>query len=143
MAQYPTCPTELRCSIVITTGVRIMSYILLSPCGVDTEIDVENNDMRNQQKIDILSPNLAINERDSCEVWSSYGFELFEYLILRFLMITLVYWGLKNTFNKNGFLTHMRKRKQESKSRKQKKMIEILQKQGIMILETKEINIKE
>ena len=52
---------------------------------MESEIDGENNQVQNAQKIDILSPNVALNGGGSCEVWSSYGFELFEYLILSFL----------------------------------------------------------
>ena len=63
---------------VITTAAGIMSYLLLQPCGMETEFDGDNNEVRNQQKVDILSPNLAINGGDTCDIWNSYGFKAFE-----------------------------------------------------------------
>ena len=63
---------------VVTTAAGIMSYLLLQPCGMETEFDGDNNEVRNQQKVDILSPNLAINGGDTCDIWNSYGFKAFE-----------------------------------------------------------------
>ena len=110
---------------------------------MESELDGENNKVRNQQKIDILLPNLAINEGDSCDVWSSYGFEGFEYIILTFLMISLMYWGLKKMFSKDRWIKSNRKSKEKAKARKFQTMKETLQKQGIMITEAKESNLKE
>ena len=73
MAQYVTIFLRIY-SVGITAAAGIMLYLLLTPCGMETEIDGENNIVWNAQKIDILSPNLAINKGDSCDVWNSYGF---------------------------------------------------------------------
>ena len=59
----------------------------MKPCGIESEVDGENNKVRNEQKIDIITLNLASNEGDSCDVWSSYGLRR---MILTFLMITII-----------------------------------------------------
>ena len=71
-----------------------MLYLLMTPCGMDTKIEGENNIVRITQMIHIQSPNIAMNGDSSCKVWENYGFELFEYLILSFLAIALMYWRL-------------------------------------------------
>ena len=38
------------------------------------------------------------------------GFELFEWIVLSFLVIALMYWGLQKKFIKEGLLDTMRKR---------------------------------
>ena len=78
-------------AVVVTTTAGIMAYFLLQPCGIESEVDGENNKVRNQQKIDILSLDFASDTGDTCNVWSSYGFEAFEYIILIFPMISIVY----------------------------------------------------
>ena len=65
-----------------------MSYLLLQPCGMESKVNGGNNEVCNQQKIDILSPNVPINGGNTCDVWKSYGFEAFEYIVLTFLMIS-------------------------------------------------------
>ena len=77
-----------------------MAYLFLQPCQIESEVDGENNKVRNQQKIDILSLDFATDEGDTCNVWSSYGFEAFEYIILTFLMISIVYWLLQKCSRK-------------------------------------------
>ena len=77
MAQYVTIFLRIY-SVGITAAAGIMLYLLLTPCGMETEIDGENNQVQNAQKIDIVSTNLTINGGGSCEVWSSFGFELIE-----------------------------------------------------------------
>ena len=58
-------------------------------------------------------------------------------------MISLVYWGLKKIFSKDGLIKSYRKRKEEAKARRLQKMKATLQKQGITITEVKENNLKE
>ena len=141
MAQYTTIFLGIY-SVVVNAAARIMFYLSLTPCGMETEIDGENNIVRNAQKIDILSPTLAINGRNSCDVWNSYGFELFEYLILSFLMIALVYWGLTKIFKRQGLLDRMQKRKEEAKTTKLQRMKDSLAKQRIMVTEAIDIEEK-
>ena len=42
-----------------------MDYLLSIHCGMKTDKEGENNIVRNAQKIDILSPNIAMNGRVS------------------------------------------------------------------------------
>ena len=77
MAQYTTIFLGIY-SVVVNAAARIMFYLSLTPCGMETEIDGENNQVQRAQKIDIVSTNLTINGGGSCEVWSSFGFELIE-----------------------------------------------------------------
>ena len=121
MVQYTTAILSIY-SVVITAAAAIMVYLLLIPCGMKTEIEGKNNIVRNAQKIDILSPNIAMNGDSSCEVWESYGFELFEILVLSFLAIALMYWGLRKIFRKEELLDTMRKRKEKTKTKKLQKM---------------------
>ena len=69
------------------------------------------------------------------DTWESFGFELFEWLIFRFLVIAVMYWGLRKIFRKEGLLDTMRKRKEETKTKKLKKMKEVLTKQGLIVSE--------
>ena len=46
-------------AVVVITAAGIMAYLLLQPCGIELEVVGENNKVRNQQKIDILSLDLA------------------------------------------------------------------------------------
>ena len=69
--------------------------------------------------------------------------EAFEYIILTFLMISLMYWGLKKMFSKDRWIKSNRKSKEEAKARKFQTMKETLQKQGITITEGKEKDLKE
>ena len=65
-------------AVVVTTAAGIIAYLLLQPCGIESKVDGENNKVCNQQKIDILSLDLATDGGDTCDVWSSYGSEAFE-----------------------------------------------------------------
>ena len=65
-------------AVVVTTAAGIMAYLLLQPCGIESKGDGENNKVCNQQKIDILSLDLATDGGDTCNIWSSYGFKAFE-----------------------------------------------------------------
>ena len=112
-----------------------MLYLLMTPCGMDTKIEGENNIVRITQMIHIQSPNIAMNGDSSCKVWENYGFELFEYLILSFLAIALMYWGLRKIFRKEGLLDKLRKRKKEAKTKKLQRMKDALAKQGIIVTE--------
>ena len=123
MVQYTTLFLSIY-SVVITAAAGIMLYLLLTLCGMETEIEGENNIVSNAQKIGIVSQNIAMNGDSSCKVWENYGFELFEYLILSFLAIALMYWGLRKIFRKKGLLDKMRKQKEEA-----------LAKQGIIVTE--------
>ena len=60
MVQYTTAILSIN-SLLITIAVAIMGYLLSIPCGMKTYIEGENNIVRNTQKIDILSPNIAMN----------------------------------------------------------------------------------
>ena len=112
-----------------------MGYLLLIPCGMKTDIEGENKIVRNTKKIDILSPNIAINGDDQCSTWESFDFELLEWLILSFLAIALMYWGLRKVFRKEGLLDTMRKRKEETKTKKLQQMKDALAKQGMIVTE--------
>ena len=58
MVQYTTVILSIY-SLLITIATAIMGYLLSIPCGIKTDIKGENNIVRNRQKIDILSPNIA------------------------------------------------------------------------------------
>ena len=57
-----------------------------------------------------------MNGDSQCETWESYGFELFEILVLSFLAIALMYLGLCKIFKR--LLDTMGKRKEETKTKK-------------------------
>ena len=119
MIQYTTVVLSIYIySVVIIHALAIRVYLLLIPCGTETDIEGENNIVRNAQKIDILSPNMAMNGDSSCKIWESYGFELFEFLVLSFLTMALMYWRLHKVFRKEGLLDTIRKRKEETKTKK-------------------------
>ena len=63
------------------------------------------------------------------------GFEMFEWIVLSFLAIALIYWGLRKVFQKEGLLETIRKRKEETKSKKLQKIRGVLTKQGLIILD--------
>ena len=117
MVQYTTAILSIY-SVLITAVAAIMGYLLLIPCGMKTDIEGENNIVRNAQKIDIRSPNIEMNGDSRCETWESFGFEMFEWLVLSFLAIALMYWGLSKIFSKKRLLDTMRKRKEETKTKK-------------------------
>ena len=94
-----------------------------------TDIEEENNIVRNKQKIDILSPNIELASNDNqCSTWQMIGFEMFELIVLSFLAIALIYWGLRKVLWKEGLLATMQKRKEETKFKKLQKMREVLTK---------------
>ena len=110
-----------------------------------TDIEGENTIFRNEQKIDILSPTIefVIND-DQCSTWQMICFKMFEWIVLSFLAIALIYWGLRKVFRKEGLLETMQKRKEETKSKKLQKVREVLTKQGLMISDaTITIDIEE
>ena len=74
-----------------------------------------------------------VNNSSQCSTWQLIGFEVFEWIILSFLIIALIYWGLRKIFRKDGLLDTMRKRREEIKFRKLQKMREVLTKQGLII----------
>ena len=94
----------------------------------------ENNKVRNNQKVGILSPSIElVNNSSQCSTWELIGFKVFEWIILSFLIMALIYWGLRKICRKDGLLDTMRKRREETKSRKLQKMREVLTKQGLII----------
>ena len=102
MVQYITVILSIY-AVVINAGAAIMGYLLSIPFGMKTDIEVENNIVGNAQKIDILSPNIAMNGDSQCETWESFDFELFEWLVLGFLAIALMNWGLVRYSEKRGY----------------------------------------
>ena len=94
-------------------------------------VEGENNIFRNTQKIDILSNIAMTTNDDQYSTWESVGFELFDWIVLSFLVIALIYWGLRKVFRKEGLLDTMRKRKEEAKSKRLQKMREVLTKQSV------------
>ena len=73
------------------------------------------------------------NNDEQCSTWQWIGFEVFEWIVLSFLAIALIYWGLRKIFRKEGLLETMRKRKEETKSKKLQKTRGVLTKQGLII----------
>ena len=66
-----------------------------------TNIKGENNKVRNNQKVGILSPSIElVNNSSQCSSWQLIEFEVFERIILSFLIIALIYWGLGKMFRK-------------------------------------------
>ena len=59
MVQYSTVILRAY-SLLITIAAAIMGYLLSIPCGKKMDIEGDNNIVRNAQKIDILSPNIAL-----------------------------------------------------------------------------------
>ena len=64
MVQYITVILSIY-AVVITAAAAIMGYLLLIPFGMKKDIEGENNIVRNAQKIDILSPNIALTTDDN------------------------------------------------------------------------------
>ena len=132
MVHYTTVIISVY-ALLVTIAAAIMGYLLTIPC-MTTSIKGENNKVRNKQKVDILSPNIELfNNSNQFSTWQLIGFEVFEWIVLSFLIIALIYWGLGKIFRKDRLLDTMRKRKEETKSRKLQKMREVLTRQGLII----------
>ena len=133
MVQYCTVILSVY-ALLVTIAAAIMGYFLTISCGQKTSVKGDFNKIRNRQKVDILSPNIElVNNSDNCSSWELAGFQVFEWIVLSFLTVALVYWGLRRIFRKDGLLDTMKKRRAEVQSRKIQKMREVLTKQGLII----------
>ena len=100
----------------------ILCYLLTIPCGMTTSIKGENNKVRNNQKVGILLLSIElVNNSNQCSTWQLIEFEVFEWIVLIFLIRALIYWGLKKIFRKDWLLYMMKKRREQTKSRKLQK----------------------
>ena len=89
-----------------------------------------------------MSPNIElVNNSDQCSTWELIGFEVFEWIVMTFLILALLYWGLGRIFRKDGLLDTMRKQRAETQSRKIQRR-EVLTKQGLIISDST-IDIEE
>ena len=132
MVQYTTVILSVY-ALLVTIAAAIMGYLLTIPCGMTTSIKGDDNKIRNKQKVDILSPNRElVNNSDQCGTWELIGFEVFEWIVMTFLILALLYWGLGRIFRKDGLLDTMGKRRAETQSRKIQRMREVLTKQGLI-----------
>ena len=133
MVQYGSVILSVY-ALLVTIAAVIMGYFLTISCGQKTSIKGDYNKIWNRQKVDILSPNIElVNNSDNCSSWELAGFQVFEWIVLSFLTVALVYWGLRRIFRKDGLLDTMKKRRAEVQSRKIQKMREVLTKQGLII----------
>ena len=86
MVQYTTVILSVY-ALLVTIAASVMGYLLTIPCGITTSIKGENNKVRNNQKVGILSPSIElVNNSSNCSTWQLIGFEVFEWIILSFLM---------------------------------------------------------
>ena len=133
MVQYCTVILSVY-ALLVTIAAAIMGYFLTISCGQKTSVKGDFNKIRNRQKVDILSPNIElVNNSDNCSSWELAGFQVFEWIVLSFLTVALVYWGLRRIFRKDGLLDTMKKRRAEVQSRKIQKMREVLTKLELII----------
>ena len=142
MVHYTTVILSVY-ALLVTIAAAIMGYLLTITCGMMTSIKGEYNKVRKKQKVDILSPNIElVNNSDQGGTLQLIGFEVFEWIVLSFLIIALIYWGLGRLFRKDRLLDTMRKRKAETQSKRLQKMREVLTKQGLIISDST-IDIEE
>ena len=113
MVQYGTVILSVY-ALLVTIAAAIMGYFLTISCRQTTSIKGDYNKIQNRQKVDILSPSIElVNNSDKCSSWKLAGFEMFEWIVMSFLTLALIYWGLRRIFRKDGLLDTMKKRRAE------------------------------
>ena len=136
MVQYGSVILSVY-ALLVTIAAVIMGYFLTISCGQKTSIKGDYNKIQNRQKVDILSSNIElVNNSDNCSSWELAGFQVFEWIVLSFLTVALVYMRLRQIFREDGLLDTMKKRRAEVQSRKIQKMREVLTKQGLIIFDS-------
>ena len=117
-------------SVIMTATTAILAWWLGSSCGIDSNIDGDENKVENKIQKGVFNMDFSTSgESGTCEIWESLGFRVFEWLCI--IMIVFSYWLTKKCTGKKGFIMKWKQRKEKQKLEKKEKMMAELRKQMV------------
>ena len=119
-------------SVIMTPSTAILAWWLGSSCGIESEIEGDENKVENKIQRGVFNVDLSSSgESGTCEIWESMGFRVFEWLCIIIMMIVFSYWLAKKCTGKKGFIMKWKQRKEKQKLEKKEKMMAELRKQMV------------
>ena len=118
--------------VIMTGATAILAYLLTS-CGIESNIEGNDNEVDNKIQKGFVNMDFSSSGEGLCEEWEGLGFRVFEWLCIIIMTIVFSYWLMKKYTGKKGFIQKWKQRKEKIKLEKIEKMKAELRKQGLIV----------
>ena len=126
--------------VIMTGATAILAYLLTS-CGIESNIEGNDNEVENKIQKGVFNLDLSSSGEGSCDVWEGLGFRVFEWLCIIIMTIVFSYWLMKKCTGKKGFIQKWKQRKEKIKLEKIEKMKSELRRQGLIVDNAKTVEV--